>query len=157
MSRPAGNRRLLVLILALAGLAAAVILMARSSGTEQVDSWQTDYAPTGAAKHYAIADVQTASRMNVTVYDDNGQPQYLGWSGGSEAMESFTSAISAASPVDGEPDETFADLIVFYFKDGDSMALTYSRQLDLLMYDGQLYQPTGEIGPLIVAGEERYN
>ncbi|MHB0914062.1 MAG: hypothetical protein ACYC5A_09280 [Thermoleophilia bacterium] len=156
MRLTAGNRRLLILLLAAAALGAAIVMMARGSGPEPVDSWQTDYEPTATKKAYTLADVRSASHMNVTVHDEDGQPGYLGWSGGSESMEAFTEAVAAATPTEGEPDETFADLIVFYLAGGESVAMSYSRELDLLMFNGQLYQPAGEIAPLIIEGEERY-
>lgn len=158
MNLTIANRRLIILFLVLAALAVSVILMARGGGgSGPVDSWQTDYSPTTKAPPHTLADVRSSSHMNVTVYDAGGQPGYLGWSGGSETMAAFIDAVTGASAVAGEPDESFADLIVFYFKNGDSMELTFSRQRDLLMFGGQLYQPAGEITPLIVAGEERFN
>lgn len=156
MSISAGKRRLLILLIAAAALGGSIVMMARGGASDQVDSWQTDYAPTTERKVYALADVRSASHMNVTVYDGDGPPGYLGWSGGSESMEAFTAAVAAATPVEGEPDESFADLIVFYLADGDSVQMTYSREQDLLMFDGRLYQPAGEIAPLIIEGEERY-
>lgn len=156
MSFLTGNRRLLVLVIAAAALGGSVTMMARSSGDDRLDSWQTDYAPTTERKIYALTDVRSASHMNVTIYTDDGSPGYLGWSGGSASMAAFTEAVAAAAPVDGEPDESFTDLIVFYLADGGSIDMTYSRQLDLLMFAGQLYQPAGEISPLIIEGEERY-
>ena len=157
MSSGASNRRLLLLFLGLLALAAAVVFMARNGGSDQADSWETDYSPTGEARQYSLEDVRVSSHMNVTVYNGDGQPSYLGWSGGSRAMEEFVTAVAGATPVEGEPDETFTDLIVFYFADGGSLAAAYSRQQDLLMFNGRLFRPAGEIGQLIVEGEERYN
>jgi len=155
-ARPS-RRRLIVLLAALAVVAALSVFLARDRGSEQVDSWDTDYSPTSEVRQHTLADARQASHMNVTVYDEGGHPAYLGWSGGSEAMESFTEAVSGASPVAGEPDESFADLIVFYFRDGSTLATAYSRSRGLLSFEGGLYQPAGEIGTLILEGEERFN
>lgn len=157
MNLNAAGRRLLLLFVALACLAAVVVFLARDRGTDQVDSWETDYSPTQPGRQYSLGDVRQSSHMNVTVYDEAGNPTFLGWSGGSEAMEKFVEAVAAAAPAEGEPDESYADLLVFYFDDGDSLAMAYSRQRDLLVFEGQLYQPAGDIGSLIIEGEEKFN
>jgi hypothetical protein len=151
------NRRLLVLFLVLLGIVVALIVMARSSSEEQVDSWDTDYAPTTEKRQYNLSDSSNAVRMNVTVVREGDVNLFLGWSESSEEMTAFVEAVSGATPVDGTTDETFTNLIVFFFSDGDSFSATYSRDRELLMFNEQLYSPAGEITPLIVSGEERYN
>jgi hypothetical protein len=153
----ASNRRLLILFLVLLGIIVALIAMVRTSGEEKVDSWETDYVQTTEKRDYSLGDAENAERMNVTVYRDDDRPLYLAWSAGSEQMDSFVAAVAGATPVSGSSDETFSDLIVFYFQDGDSFAMTFSRDHELLMFNEQLYSPAGEIVPLIVSGEERYN
>jgi hypothetical protein len=155
--KKSGSRKLFIIFLVIVALALSVILVVNAADDDGIDSWQTDYSETVPEKQYSLGDVREASHLNVTVYDENGRPDYLGWSGGSEEMQTFMDAIAGASPAAGTTDETFADLMIFYFENGDSMAITYSRERGLLMLNDQLYQPAEDITTLIIRGEERFD
>jgi hypothetical protein len=152
-----GNSKLLIIFLVIVASTLAVVLVVSAGDDSAVDSWQTDYSETVPERQYGLGDVRVASHLNITVYSEDGLPEYLGWSGGSEEMQTFVEAIAGASPAAGTTDETFADLMIFYFDNGDSMAITYSRERGLFMLNDQLYLPAGDITTLISQGEERFS
>lgn len=150
------KHKLVIVFLLLVGLALSVILFTDNGGEERLDSWQTDYARTSAAKSYGLSDARQSSHLNITVYSGEGRQKYLGWSGDSDELASFTEAVAGAVPAEGSPDESFTDLMIFYFDDGGSLELTYSRERGMMMLDDQLYRPASDITPLIDAGLKRY-
>lgn len=153
--KPAPPRRAALALLFLAFVAASVLLMILFQENTGPGNRTASYEETDGGKAHNLADAGKAKFLSVFVYDANGGVTSLMVGGRTEEFSLIAGALEEASAAEGVEDETFADLLVFYFNENDTMEIAYSRRHNLLLANGRLYRPAIELAPVIAVVEAK--
>ena len=106
---------------------------------------------------HVLTDVSHAKFLSIFVYDGNGGVSSFMVGGSTGEFSAFVSAVYDARPIDHQADASFSDLLVFVFGPQDTLEVSYSRDLNLLMFGDQAYTPAANLAPMISDVEKRFN
>ncbi len=148
-------RQLIPVVIILAFASVALLLVFRFTFDRGNGSPEQDDGADAVAVTHSLSDAESAEFLTVFVYDEGGMLVSLMVGGSTEEFSSIAAAVAGASPAEGVIDDTFSDLLVFSFGEGDTMEVPYSRARDLLFYENQLLTPASELPPVIDSVEKR--
>lgn len=106
----------------------------------------------------SLSEAGDARFLSVITYRPDGQTgaSYMVGAGTPE-FERLARVCASAKPVAGVSDESFENLIIFAFGQGDTLDLPYSAEHNLIMLNDQAYQPAADLAPLIVDLELKFS
>jgi len=135
---------------------ALVTVLLMGSGGASGDN--TSNQKTGdPARERTLSEVPGARFLSIFVSDANGGLASYMVGGKTDEFQDFTEAVAAASQLDGFGDETFEDLLVFSFGENDTLEMSYSRTLNRFILGDRVYQPSGNLAPMIDLVEKKFS
>ncbi|MHB1361317.1 MAG: hypothetical protein ACYCW5_01800 [Thermoleophilia bacterium] len=145
----------LAALLALLGL--MTFLLARNGGGAAGADAGSGTTGTGGAREHALQDAPQARFLSVFTSNADGSLASYMVGGKTEEFNTFAADVASGQPVEGASDATFSDLLVFSFGAGDTLEVAYSRRRNQFILGDKLYQPAGNLAPMIANVEQKFN